>query len=127
MAGALLRVRPIMMTVSAIIAVLFMNRNLAEVALSQQRMLSRAGEREQTRSLRAISSVVEELDQVRSWLRREPNITFLEVDYHRCLAEPSATAASITRFLGRDLDEKAMAAAVEPTLHRNRLAAPSTD
>ena len=44
----------------------------------------------------------------------------LNINYAESIADPQTTAAAIAGFLNMDLDEKAMAAAVDPTLHREK-------
>jgi hypothetical protein len=60
------------------------------------------------------------LGEVRSWLRRQPHFEICYVDYGEVLSEPLAVARRIRGFLGRDLDVEAMAAVVDPSLHRER-------
>lgn len=100
--------------------VVFLNRHLDEVLASQQTMLQRRGEQGATVSqdqLRRIFS--DQLDKVRGWLDQQSSFGVLYVDYHLVLAEPVEQSERISNFLG-GLDVASMAAAVAPSLYRQR-------
>jgi hypothetical protein len=106
--------------------VLFMHRDLHEVLSSQEAMLSRRGESnaESGKSASETRKIYEEhLAQVERFLARRACFTTLGVDFAAVLANPHGEAARIGDFLGGRLDVAAMAAAVEPTLYRQRHAA----
>jgi hypothetical protein len=99
--------------------VIFMERDLNEILLSQEKMLARlnrpAAPRDQIeRSYRL------HLDRLREWLGRQPNFDTLYVSYNDLLAQPEASARRIGQFLVRDVDLAAMAETVDPSLYRNR-------
>ena len=99
--------------------IVFMRRAMAEVVASQAAMLARAGKpvdptsdaRMQVLFERHVASVAAELE-------RRTDVTVLFVDYEAAVADPTAAAARVNVFLGGMLDERAMAAAVEPLLRR---------
>lgn len=100
--------------------VILMRRELGEVIASQDKMLASRGE-----SVDADPSVVaeqlrEDLRRVERVLRSRPCFEVLEVSYNQAVADPTAEAARVTRFLGSGLDVRAMAGAVDPALYRNR-------
>lgn len=100
--------------------IVFMQRPIHEVLDSQRVMLAREGK---TAADAAVLSKVFEgqLAQAAAWLAAQPSIEVLYMPYHRVVREPLAVAAEVKEFLGLDLDEEAMAAAVDPSLHRQRL------
>ena len=100
--------------------IVFMQRPIHEVLDSQRVMLAREGK---TAADAAVLSKVFEgqLAQVATWVAAQPSIEVLTMPYHRVVREPRAVAAEVKEFLGLDLDEQAMAAAVDPLLHRQRL------
>ena len=57
----------------------------------------------------------------RRLLNNDPRFEVLFVRHDAVISDPGAEAARIARFLGRRLDVVAMAAAVDPNLHRNRV------
>jgi len=101
--------------------VLFMRRDLDEVLRSQNKMLERNG---------AVGTGVADekmrqnyelhLRKVYYRLNLTPNFRVLYLDYSVVVADPLREARRISEFLGRDLDVKAMASAVESSLYRNR-------
>ena len=99
---------------------IFMERNLAEVVKSQNKMLERQerqGARLSEESLRkAFSAQLQTARRILS-VRRIPT---LYVSYRETVEQPAQTAARVNRFLGGALNEAAMAAAVAPELYRQR-------
>jgi hypothetical protein len=101
--------------------IVFMRRDLDEVVASQDAMLVRRGKksggdaREHMRDLFA-----KHLDAVERKLAAAPNVELVYVDYAAVLGDPASQAARVNAFLGGGFDEKAMTAAVEPALRRQR-------
>jgi hypothetical protein len=108
--------------------VVFMHRDLLEVIASQNTMLARgggaagAGAQDDER-LRA--SYESHLAKIQNLLARRACFETLHVHYGEVVREPRAQAERIAAFLGRQLDTAGMAAAVDPSLHRNRSHPPS--
>ena len=102
--------------------VVFMRRRLDEVLASQKKMLERRGEPVTTggedEALK--STFVGHLEEVESFLRRRGDIETLFVSYNRLVEDPERQAARVAEFIGGGLDVRAMAAAVDPDLYRNR-------
>jgi hypothetical protein len=101
--------------------IIFMQRDLDEMLASQEKMLERlnrpAAPREEIKR-----AFVKHLDRLRGWLATQPNMQVLYVTYTDLIAGPSDQAQRVAEFLGGQLDVEAMAAAVDPTLYRNRKA-----
>jgi hypothetical protein len=55
-------------------------------------------------------------------MRTQPHIKFVEVNYRDLIDRPQEQAQKLNAFLGGTLDEAKMAAAVDPSLYRNRQA-----
>lgn len=106
--------------------IIHMQRPVAEVVASQWSMLARGGrpaagasdalliegfERE-TAITRAFAGQV--AAEGRGWV--------LELDYHRCLADPMSAAGQLASLLGPGFDTAAAAAAVDRSLHRTAVA-----
>ena len=53
-------------------------------------------------------------------MEQQPNVSYLDVDYNAVLTDPAPAVRAIQGFLDRPLDLEAMAAAVDPRLHRQR-------
>ncbi|MGH8972366.1 MAG: sulfotransferase [Acidimicrobiia bacterium] len=102
--------------------VVFMERDPTEMLASQHAMLARHGgagaagpppEREAAAFRRHLATLFARLD-------RRPNFALLRASYHDVLGDPHGQAERVNRFLGRNLDVAAMAAVVDPALHRQR-------
>jgi hypothetical protein len=102
--------------------VIFMRRDLDEVLSSQRKMLDRSGRTGAALTVPQLKSIfARQLEQSHRWLASHAErIQTLEVDYATVISDPRTTARDINAFLGGTLDEDAMAAAVDPSLHRNR-------
>ena len=99
--------------------VLFMHRNLREIVPSQNKMLSRRGERNDTPDERAVQLLDEQVREARFFLRR-PQFEVLELSYGEMLQSVRPQAQRIAEFLGLPLDIEKMAQVVDVQLYRNR-------
>lgn len=101
--------------------VLFIHRDLQEVLASQRRMLLRRGEDpDAVPEVEMARTFADHLREVEAFLAEAGNFDTLHLDHGRILADPSAAARAIDEFLGGGLDQGAMAAVVDASLHRNR-------
>jgi hypothetical protein len=99
--------------------IVFMERDLDEMLDSQEAMLQRraraAGPREEIK--RAFEK---HLERLREWLVEQPNMEVLYVTYSDLIKGPDDQSQRVSAFLSGKTDPKAMAAAVDPSLYRNR-------
>ena len=102
--------------------VLLMQRPLSEVLASQRAMLGATEAPSPSEDAHARQWFERFLQDLGTALRAAPNIEPLEVHYHDLLQHPREQAKRIASFLGRNLDTEAMAAAVDPSLYRQRSA-----
>jgi hypothetical protein len=101
--------------------VIFMERELDEVLASQQSMLARRNEKGAGVSRDELRRIFKtQLDKVRAWLATRPEFKVWYVDYQEVVREPARLAIRLSDFLGGGLDVASMAAAVEPSLYRQR-------
>ena len=99
--------------------VLFMHRSLREIVASQNKMLVRRGEKNDTSDERAVQLLDEQVRDARFFLRR-PQFDVLELNYGEMLQGARPQAQRIAEFLGRPLDVEKMAQVVDVQLYRNR-------
>ena len=99
--------------------VIFMNRDLDEVLVSQRKMLLRLqrdpGDDGQMRRF-----FTTHLEKLHEWLGRQAHIAVLPVSYNQLLTEPATEAGRVNRFLDDRLDAAKMVGVVDPSLYRNR-------
>ncbi len=102
--------------------IIFMNRDLQEVLASQRKMLVRRGEDPDKVSDEELARLfTRHLHKVKAWLRSQPHMEVLEVNYNALIADPIPHVQRVNRFLGGWLDEDAMLQVVDPNLYRNRM------
>jgi hypothetical protein len=101
--------------------VLFMERDLDEMLLSQEKMLTRLGRaaapRDKMRQAYALH-----LERLHAWLPLQGNMTVLRVRYNELVEQPREQAARVGGFLGGGLEVERMANTVDLSLYRNRKA-----
>ena len=101
--------------------VIFMQRNLDEVILSQNTMLADRGTpQDEGKNDRIRDLYQTHVEDTLRLLRGRRCVSTLVVDYGETLARPADTARRVDRFLRGRLDVDRMAAAADPALHRNR-------
>ena len=106
--------------------VLWMERAGEEVLRSQEALLARREGRDpEAAAARAVSqdaldALARELDAVARAVDADPCFRRLAVSHAALLADAEAECRRVAEFLGLDLDVAAMAAAVDPALHRVR-------
>ena len=101
--------------------VIFMRRNIDEVLTSQKKMLQRSGKPGAAISDERLKELfLAELDKFDRWIAEQKNFSIIEVDYSDMVASPATQCKRINEFLGGVLDSDRAAAAVDPSLYRNR-------
>jgi hypothetical protein len=102
--------------------VIFMRRHLDEVIASQNKMLDRRGEQSIDEHERMAEAYRNHLAAVKILVRKRPNFEMFEFRYDEAVKDPAAAARAVNAFLGGTLDERAMTAAIDAELYRNRKA-----
>ncbi len=101
--------------------VIFMQRAMPEVLASQRQMLIRRGEDPDKIPDDLMAKLFEKhLRQVDDWIKQQPNVERLDVNYNEMLKNPQPFIDQINAFLGSQLDTRQMVTVVDPSLHRQR-------
>jgi len=101
--------------------VIFMRRDLAEVLASQNKMIDRLGTEDADAQDEAMKEAYRnDIVRTRLLCKKRPNFELVEVHYKHTVEDATGTAAKVNAFLGGQLDEAAMRAAVDASLYRNR-------
>jgi hypothetical protein len=99
--------------------IIFMERDLEEVLVSQEKMLQRLGRtlapREQMRRAFTVH-----LERLHDWLRRQANMTVLRVSYNDLVQRPREQGERVRQLLGDTAEVGVMVKALDPSLYRNR-------
>ncbi|MFO0891169.1 MAG: sulfotransferase [Isosphaeraceae bacterium] len=99
--------------------IIFMQRDLDEMIVSQEKMLQRLG-REAAPREEIKKAFTNHLDKLHRWLDQQPNMSVLRLPYAEVLADPDAATRRICEFLSGKPDPAAMIKAIDPSLYRNR-------
>ncbi len=100
--------------------IIFMHRKLEEVLASQQKMLDRRGEENETDDGRMREIYLDHLGKVQNLMTARDNFEALDIHYSDVLSDPETQAKRMAEFLGRPDKARAMAEQVDPNLYRNR-------
>jgi hypothetical protein len=101
--------------------VLFLHRDLREVIASQNAMLTRRGKSVNPADDEAMMRIFHKhLRETILWMEERPEIAFIEMQHREMVENPAVAAARIRDFLELPLDTAAMAAVVDPRLHRQK-------
>jgi len=102
-------------------SIIIMRRKMEEILASQQHMLIRRGKPTGTISDERMARLSHKhLEQVKTWLGKQPNIRVIEANYNEILKDPMRQAKRIGQFFGDTLDVESMARVVDPALYRQR-------
>ena len=99
--------------------ILFMERDLDEMLLSQEKMLERLGRTPAPRET-IKRAYVQHLERLHEWLSQQGNMKVLRVGYKDLVERPHEQTERVREFLGGAIDVEKMVKAVDPTLYRNR-------
>jgi hypothetical protein len=102
--------------------VIFMRRHLDEVLSSQQKMLVRRDEEDETADGDMKAMFASHVEEVESWIRAADHVDVLFVSYNRMQSDAEAQIARVCKFMSTDLDEANMATIIDPALYRQRKA-----
>jgi hypothetical protein len=101
--------------------IIFMERHIQEVLDSQRKMLERSGQEAPAVDDQVLTEKFEaHLIKVRAWLKRQPNVECLFVNYHETILNSELKSSEVNGFLGGNLDIHAMAQVIDGSLYRNR-------
>jgi RNase adaptor protein for sRNA GlmZ degradation len=99
--------------------IIFMERDMDEMLLSQEKMLARLNKPAAPRA--AIKrAFIEHLHSLLEWLSDQPKIEVLHVCYNDLLERPEGQTDRISAFLRGKANSQSMAKTVDPSLYRNR-------
>jgi len=99
--------------------VIFMERDLEEVLLSQETMLQRLGQTATPREEMKRAYTLH-LANLHEWLCRQGHIKILRVNYNELIESPDRISQRVSEFLDGRPSAQSMARAVDPSLYRHR-------
>jgi hypothetical protein len=99
--------------------IIFMERDMDETLLSQEKMLQRLGRQAAPRENLKRNYAIH-LERLFEWLPQQRNLTVLRVCYNDLLAHSRKHAERVSEFLSGTANVEGMAKTVDPSLYRNR-------
>ena len=101
--------------------IILMERDLEEVLASQSVMLARSGKEGAEKQVGILrKAFTNHLARLEEWLPAQEHLKTLRLRYPQVVANPLETATEVAAFLQGPIDPAQMAAAVDPSLYRNR-------
>jgi hypothetical protein len=100
--------------------IIFMERDLDEILVSQEKMLERLGNDAAAPREAMKQAFTAHLDKLHKWLHSRQGMQVLRVRYSDLVERPQAEAKRVSEFLGGWPDVEKMANAVDTSLYRNR-------
>lgn len=99
--------------------VIMMDRDLAEIITSQQKMLGKPV-RPDTLPMPLFTAFRKQQEKTDAWITAQPQVDMIRIEYSAVIEDPLSQAERINAFLDGRLDVEAMASVVDPTLYRNK-------
>ncbi|MCB9170035.1 MAG: alkaline phosphatase family protein [Flavobacteriales bacterium] len=101
--------------------VIFMERDLDEVLLSQNRMIDRSRKPDRQGAYRVglSGSFRKQLESVHEWEARNPTVEMIRIPFAEVIGSPREAMEKVNAFLGGELDVDVMVSVVDPALHRS--------
>lgn len=101
--------------------IVLMLRNCEEVYASQQTMLKNRGHSKRKNSNEVIRALTNQIDEVQTWLNKQPNMTIHTIYYSQLVFDPFAECKGLCKFLGlNDNSVKSLVGLVDPQQYRQR-------
>ncbi len=102
--------------------ILFIERDIEEVLMSQQKMIDRLGTKAPAAKPEVLKQVfAKQVAAIKADLADNSESTAIYLNYRDTIADPTAAVSTVADFLGIDLDLAAMEEAVDSSLYRNRV------
>ena len=102
--------------------IIFMERDLDEVLMSQHKMLIREGKaKEGAINLKLVNAFKQNLERIKIWAPKQSHVEILYVSHKNMINNPMEELKKVNQFLGNNLDIEAMAKVVDKSLYREKV------
>lgn len=103
--------------------ILFMDRDLNEILMSQAKMLMRAGkQKDDSINLKLMGAFKQNLEKIKMWTPMQKNMEILHVSHYNLIHNPMDELQKINAFMGGNLNVSQMASVADKTLYREKSA-----
>jgi len=100
--------------------IIFMERDLTEVLASQRKMLTRSGKPVSQNDRQLALLFTKHLKDIKKWLKRQPHIKTLFINYNQLLQNPLPPLKKLTKFLKIPKDPLKLTEAIDTSLYHHR-------
>lgn len=100
--------------------IIFMERDMDEVMMSQQKMLGKPVSKDAI-PLPLYMAMQQQREKTEAWIKGQPNIKMLKINYKDVIENAEEVAELVNDFLGGELNVTAMQEVVDVNLHRNKV------
>ncbi len=102
--------------------IIFMERDLDEVLMSQHKMLIRDGKaKDGAINLKLVNAFKQNLERIKIWAPKQSHVEIIYVSHKNMINNPMEELKKVNQFLGNNLDIEAMAKVVDKSLHREKV------
>ncbi len=101
-------------------SVLFIERSMEEVLLSQSKMMNDLGQKTASDSGQLASIFGQQVNRVKQWVENRTNIRMLCLQYSHLILNPVEEVKRIPEFLDVDMDVKAIISVIDPSLWHHK-------
>jgi hypothetical protein len=101
--------------------IIFMEREIREILVSQRKMLARRNETSQIDDAEMELQFRRHLAVVKPWLARQPNMEVIYVSYNALMSDPEPICRRVVEFVHAPLEINRMLSVPKGELYRNRV------
>ncbi len=102
--------------------IIFMERDLDEVLMSQHKMLVRDGKaKEGAINLKLVNAFKQNLERIKNWAPKQSHVEIVYISHKNVINHPIEELKKLRDFLGADLNIDEMAKVVDKSLHREKI------
>ena len=96
--------------------IIFMQRNLKDVVISQDKMLESYSKAVLSDNAKVMTLFEEERKQIISWIENKSNMDVLYIEFSDVLADQKKVVLQLSDFLGSNLELQSMQAVINPAI-----------
>jgi len=100
--------------------IVFMEREMKEILISQNKMMLRRGETNNTISDEDMTRYFQKhLEQVKKWLESQSNFETIYMNYNKLVKNPTAEIRTLNQFFNENLNTSNMIESIDKSLYRS--------
>lgn len=100
--------------------IIFMQRNMAEIIASQNKMLERRSQPRETSDEEIAQLLNIEIENIKKWMAHQNNFEVLYIQYADVLSDPNKISLQLNEFICSKLNANRMTQVVDKSLYRQK-------